>query len=302
MALNGDYLWAGTMDGLNRINVRTSEVSEIDLDCRPGKKQVYTISVDEQGRAWIGTNNGLNLFNPATGKFKKYGIEDGMPNEVIYGIMADRNNRLWMTTNKGVSRLDLTEFRFKNFDVRDGLQSNEFNGGAFHQGSSGLLYAGGIYGLSIIDPEKLVPLENNAELIISRLEIMGKDVRVISDGIMQDTSALPNGLIEMVENFYLHRHVTYLEEIRLDYNQRFFSLEFAALNHHIPEKLNYRYRLRNLEDHWKIQLFNRQSIPGKRPFGHFTNFTEILTKQPDAQIHDWFREGRMHAPGQETHH
>jgi signal transduction histidine kinase/ligand-binding sensor domain-containing protein len=251
------FLWVGTYGGgLNMMDTKKGRFVRYQFDpddpSSISDDIVFDIHEDEKGYFWIGTNSGLNLFNPATGKFRRYGIEDGMPNEVVYGIMPDHHNRLWMTTNKGISRLDLTEIRFKNFDVRDGLQSNEFNGGAFHQGRSGLLYAGGIYGLSIIDPDKLVPVENNAELIISRLEIMGKDVRVARDRIIQDTTELKNGLIESVENFYLPMHITYLDEIRLDYNQRFFSLEFAALNHHLPEKLNYRYRLRNLEEHWNV--------------------------------------------------
>jgi signal transduction histidine kinase/ligand-binding sensor domain-containing protein len=251
------FLWVGTYGGgLNMMDTKRGRFTRYQFDPDDPSSLsddiVFDIHEDEKGYFWIGTNSGLNLFNPATGKFRRYGIEDGMPNEVVYGIMPDNRNRLWMTTNKGISRLDLTEIRFKNFDVRDGLQSNEFNGGAFHQGRSGLLYAGGIYGLSIIDPDKLVPVKNNAELIISRLEIMGKDVRVNRDRILLDTSDNQNGLIESVENFYLPRHITYLDEIRLNYNQRFFSLEFAALNHHIPEKLNYRYRLRNLEEHWNV--------------------------------------------------
>lgn len=251
------FLWVGTYGGgLNMMDTERGKFIRYEFDqddpSSISDDIVFDIYEDEKGYFWIGTNSGLNLFNPATGKFKRYGVEDGMPNEVVYGIMPDRNNRLWMTTNKGISRLDLTEFRFKNFDVRDGLQSNEFNGGSFYKGNSGLLYAGGIYGLSVIDPKKLVPVKNNAELIISRLEIMGKDVRVMREGMLQDTSRAPSRLIESVENYYLPRHVTYLNAIRLDYNQRFFSLEFAALNHHIPEKLNYRYRLRNLEEHWNM--------------------------------------------------
>lgn len=251
------FLWIGTYGGgLNMMDTERGKFIRYQFDpddpSSISDDIVFDIYEDEKGYFWIGTNSGLNLFNPATGKFKRYGLEEGMPNEVVYGIMPDHNNRLWMTTNKGISRLDLTEFRFKNFDVRDGLQSNEFNGGAFHKGRSGLLYAGGIYGLSLIDPEKLVPVKNNAELIISRLEIMGKDVRVIQEGMFRDTSQVRSRLIESVENYYLPRHVTYLDEIRLDYNQRFFSLEFAALNHHIPDKLNYRYRLRNLEEHWNM--------------------------------------------------
>ena len=253
------YLWVGTYGGgLNRLDTRTGRFISYQFD--PGDPSsisddiVFSLYEDEKGYFWIGTNSGLNLFNPATGKFKRYGLESGLPNEVIYGIMPDNDNNLWLTTNKGISRLDLTEFQFKNLDVRDGLQSNEFNGGAFHRGKSGLIYAGGVYGLSIIDPKKIVPVINQAELIISRLEILGKDVQVLSEGMMMDPDLDmgDNKLVEMVRNYYLPKHVTYLDEIRLNYKQRFFSIEFAALNNHLPEKLNYRYRMQNLEEHWNI--------------------------------------------------
>jgi len=136
-------LWLGTYGGgLNKLDTKTEKFTsfEFDPDNPTGISDnvVFSIYEDEKGYFWIGTNSGLNLFNPSTGKFKRYGLEAGLPNEVIYGIMPDNDNRLWMTTNKGVSRLDLTEFEFKNFDVRDGLQSNEFNGGAYHAGRSGL--------------------------------------------------------------------------------------------------------------------------------------------------------------------
>jgi hypothetical protein len=43
--------------------------------------------------------------------------------------------------------------------VNDGLQSNEFNGGAFHKGKSGKMYFGGVYGLNILDPQKIKPVD-----------------------------------------------------------------------------------------------------------------------------------------------
>jgi len=251
------YLWVGTYGGgLNRLNTKTGQFTSYQFELgNPSSISddiVFAIYEDEKGYFWIGTNSGLNLFNPSTGKFKRYGTEAGLPNDVIYGIMPDHENRLWITTNKGISRLDLTEFRFKNFDVNDGLQSNEFNGGASHRGKSGRLYAGGVYGLNIIEPEKIKPVDNHAELTINRLEILGKEVQVLREGMIADSSDHKSGLIESVENYYLPRHVAYLDEIRLNYRQRFFSIEFAALNHHLPEKLNYRYRMRELEDHWNL--------------------------------------------------
>jgi ligand-binding sensor domain-containing protein/signal transduction histidine kinase len=254
-------LWLGTYGGgLNKLDTKTGKFTNFQFDAENissiSDNIVFSIYEDGKGYFWIGTNSGLNLFNPSTGKFKRYGVEAGLPNEVIYGIMPDNENRLWMTTNKGISRLDLTEFEFKNFDVRDGLQSNEFNGGAFHVGRSGVIYGGGVYGMNIINPSEIVPVENNAEIIVSRLEILGKEVTVAPVGSYieeeEENDAEPDQLIEIVDNFYLPIHVTYLSEIKLNYRQRFFSIEFAALNHHMPEKLNYRHRMVNLEDHWNI--------------------------------------------------
>jgi len=251
------FLWVGTYGGgLNKLNTKTGKFTNYKFNPEDpaslADNIVFAIYEDEKGYFWIGTNSGLNLFNPSTGKFKRYGTDAGLPNDVIYGIMPDNNNRLWLTTNKGISRLDLTEFRFKNFDVRDGLQSNEFNGGAYHRGYSGKLYAGGVYGLNIIEPGKIKPVSNTAELIINRLEILGKDVKVLGEGMVSDSTEKQYELIESAENYYLPKHVAYLDKIRLNYNQRFFSIEFSALNHHLPEKLNYRYRMSDMEQHWNL--------------------------------------------------
>ena len=39
--------------------------------------------------------------------------------------------------------------------MRDGLQSNEFNGGAYHQSSSGEMFFGGINGFNAFLPEQV---------------------------------------------------------------------------------------------------------------------------------------------------
>lgn len=249
------FLWLGTYGGgLNRLNTETGTFTSYRFDpddaTTISDDIVFSIYEDAKGYMWIGTNSGLNLFNPGNGKFKRYGTESGLPNEVIYGIMPDKQNRLWMTTNKGVSRLDLTEFRFKNYDVRDGLQSNEFNGGAFYEGKSGKLYAGGVYGLSIIDPEKMKPRPNTAEILVTRLEVLGKEVTIEPKDLTLEKEH-PSGEVVLHQgNYYLKKHIAYLDELKLDFRERSFSIEFTAMNHPSPEKLNYRFRMLNLEESW----------------------------------------------------
>lgn len=211
---------------------------------------VYSIHEDEMGRFWIGTNSGLNMFYPGTGSFRRFGVSEGLSNEVIYGILPDESNNIWMSTNLGISRFNLETFQVKNFDMNDGLQSNEFNGGAYHKGYDKLLYFGGVYGLSVIDPNKIEPVRNVTEVTLTKLEVLGSEVKIAGVDIEEMFEDDPGRIIEYEGEYYSSESPTYMEEIVLDYNHRFFSIEFSALNNPQPGKLHYSYIMENLETEW----------------------------------------------------
>ncbi len=211
---------------------------------------VYSIFEDPYGRFWIGTNNGLNMFYPATESFRRFGVGEGLANEVIYGVLPDDFNRIWLSSNMGISRFDLETFQVKNFDMNDGLQSNEFNGGAFHRGHSGKLYFGGVYGLNVIDPEAIEPDRNVTQVTLTKLEVLGQEVRVAGVELEEEFLGHPGRVVEHEGAFYSKENVTYMEEIELDYKHRFFSIEFSALNNLQTGKLRYSYIMENLEEDW----------------------------------------------------
>jgi signal transduction histidine kinase len=159
--------------------------------------------------------------------------------------------------------MNLTDFSITNFDVNDGLQSNEFNGGAFHRGQSGKHYWGGVYGLNIVDPKNIVPAKNRSNVVITKLEILGKEVGVrnpASDGINTDES---NKIVVEGVNLYTSRSISFTSEIVLNYAQRFLSFEFNALNKPSTQKVNYAYRMENMEDDWNYS--------GERNFVTYAN-------------------------------
>ncbi len=211
---------------------------------------VFSIHEDEMGRLWIGTNSGLNMFYPGTGSFRRFGVGEGLANEVIYGILPDDENRIWLSTNKGIIRFDLESFEVKNFDMNDGLQSNEFNGGAYYRGNDGRLYFGGVYGLNVIDPSLVEPVKNVTEVTLTKLEVLGKEVLIAGVDQEEQFEQDPAAIIEFEGEYYASENVTYMEKIVLDYKHRFFSVEFAALNHLQPGKLSYSYIMENLETEW----------------------------------------------------
>jgi len=252
---NNDRLWLGTYGGgLCMLNPEDGScISYFNDPEDPNSISdniIFSIYEDPQERFWIGTNSGLNMFYPASGSFRRFGVNEGLANEVIYGVLPDNNNCIWLSTNLGICRFNLETFEVKNFDMNDGLQSNEFNGGSYHKGASGKLYFGGVYGLNVIDPDALAPVTKVPEVTLTKLEVLGKEVRIAGIDLEEQFEDHPEKILEFEGNFYSSENVTYMEEIRLDYQHRFFSVEFAALNNLQTGDLHYSYIMENLDTDW----------------------------------------------------
>jgi signal transduction histidine kinase/ligand-binding sensor domain-containing protein len=257
-------LWLGTYGGgLNIMDMENETFSaylyQVQSPNIISDNTVFSILEEPEGTFWIGTNSGLNKFNPEMEENIHYGLEKGLPNEVIYGVLPDEKKNLWISTNHGISKFNPEFDTFKNYDVNDGLQSNEFNGGAFHKGHSGLLYFGGVYGLNIINPEKIIPQENEYELVITKLEILGTEVEVMPLSKKIRNGIPANKVIEDEGSFYLQENISYTDEIFLDYKHRFISLEFSTLNSHTTGKENYAYMMEGLDKEW-VEAGNRNYV------------------------------------------
>ncbi len=250
-----DNLWVGTYGGgLCMLNPEDGSCISYHHDTEDpntlSDNIVFSLYEDNLGRFWIGTNSGLNMFYPATQSFRRFGVGEGLANEVIYGILPDDQNQIWLSTNMGITRFDLETFESKNFDMNDGLQSNEFNGGSYHRGHDGRLFFGGVYGLNVIDPSTIEPIKNVTEVTLTKIEVLGKDVRIATVDLEEEFEEHPGFIVESEGEFYSRENVTYMEEIVLDYKNRFFSVEFSALNNLQPGKLKYSYIMENLETDW----------------------------------------------------
>ena len=259
------FLWVGTYGGgLNRLDVASGKFEHFvnipDDSESLSDNIVFSIHPESNNTFWIGTNSGLNRFDVNAGKFQRFGIEQGLPNEVIYGILPDDQNNLWLSTNKGICRFSLDDFAAKNFSINDGLQSNEFNGGAFHKGKSGQLYFGGVYGLNIINPEFSYSEMNKSKVVITSFEILGN--KVLSNSELQADSA-SNKIVKLGDQFYFSKNISYADQILMNYQQRFFSIEYAALNSVHNENLHFQYKMEGLDDQW--------NEAGNRNFVSFAN-------------------------------
>ena len=116
---------------------------------------------------------------------------------------------------------------FVTYDIHDGLQDKLFAAGYRVLGSSlkdkdGILYFGGISGLNYFDPAQIHPNSYVPPIVITQFKIFDK--------------------LQPGENE--------AKEITLNYNQNFFSFEFAALNFTNSKNNHYAYQLEGVDPDW----------------------------------------------------
>ena len=141
-------LWIGTRGA----GVRRLFISEGRIEHIPTGYDVLCLSRTADGCIWAGTSTGLDRIAP-DGTVRQYTEKNGLPNNTVHGIVPDSYGGLWLSTNGGLALLDTSDDEIMSFFAPDGIQDNEFSDGAYYAGpTSGLLYFGGIRGITRFDP------------------------------------------------------------------------------------------------------------------------------------------------------
>jgi ligand-binding sensor domain-containing protein len=181
---------------------------------------------------WVGTKGGgLNRLDKKTGKFIHITTRQGLCNNVVYGILPDNDGNIWGSTNKGIFCLlhpavdAKTAWEFRHFTNQAGLQDDEFNTHAYAMMPNGDLAFGGVNGLNVFNPAKILVDSFRPNVFITQLLVGNKPVHPRDEtSILQTT-------------------IEYTESIELDHSQDVFTLEFASLDFRAPDQNKYRYMM-----------------------------------------------------------
>jgi len=223
-----DDFWLGGFSGLMRCNINKGITKTIDL-----KTIVRALYKSRSGLLWIGTyGRGLMSYNAASNRFVEYTEENGLCNNKVLNIEEDSKGNLWVSTYNGISKLNPATGKFENFYAVDGLQSNQFYYNASGHLSSGELLFGGIKGFNIFNPDSIRQFHDFPALIISGLRIENTPTNA------------NNEFFPGASNLYN------LDHIRLPYDKAIISLDYAALEYSLPEKIQYAYLLKGRDKSW----------------------------------------------------
>ncbi|MBA6414231.1 response regulator [Parahaliea sp. F7430] len=247
-------IWVGTENGLNLFNYKNKTFTQFLSDSNNSKtlssNMAWALHEDNEGRLWIGTQSGgLNRWDPQSRAnrredFIQYSENIGLPSADIYAVNSDEHGNIWISHNRGLSKLNPQTEEVENYDVSDGLQGAEFNHAAVLKASNGDIYFGGNNGFNIITPATLT-----RPVYIPPIQIT--EFKILNNVVFYDTPVNTN------------------KEITLDYNFRYATFKFAALDYTNPELNQYRYMLSGYNNEWVGLGYNRSVSFTSLPSGSY---------------------------------
>jgi signal transduction histidine kinase/ligand-binding sensor domain-containing protein len=222
-----------------------TEKSVIDFNPITGHYTTYTITDENTGTVlsnfmdmcetadsyWIATyGNGLIETDKRFRIKRIIATSDGLSNNCVYRTFSFRDSFVIATTNYGLSVINCVTNHIRNSFQSDGLQSDFFEQLCGYQ-SGNKIYAGGVNGFTIIEPEYFYMNRQSPKLYLDNIKIETKS------GIT-DTS-----------NFSL-------AEITIPNNALQTTITFSALNYPNPVRVAYAYKIAELNSDW-INLGSR---------------------------------------------
>lgn len=269
--------WLGTQEGIETfrlvddeisINNRINDETDVNDACAC---HIFSILKDVHNNMWVGTfGKGLiNIKLDGDGlvqHIKKYDRNNGLSDEMVYGIVEQNDSTIWLSTDMGISKMNTKKGTINVYNINDGLANNNFRRDACLQTSSGMILMGGLNGLTLFDPDKIVCNQPHPKVYLTSLKVNNK-------------------VIQPEKNSILEQSITQTQNLVLDYSKRNISLEIIAQQYATPKKNQLEYKLDGIDDDW-IRVKNGKVLANytNLPAGNFSfhyraaNGDDIWTK------------------------
>lgn len=228
VASTGNRLWVGQNYG----SLHCIDHSQMSENLLPqGMTNMHITCLLERGdMLWIGTRGlGLLGFNIKTQQITHaFKTENGLPNNTLNCMLEDNDGYIWISTNRGLSRFAPDQGVFVNYSKRDGLQIEEFNAASSAKDpETGMLYFGGLNGVTFFDPSCIEKRFDVPNIIISK---------ILRPGLKEGKS----------EAVYPENEAI----VALRANARFIEFHLASSEYFTPAQNTFWYKLEGFDQAW----------------------------------------------------
>lgn len=237
-------LWIGNNAGVDKISLNEfynrKNISNIEFTHIRNNNNAYaanqTICEDNEGNIWIGNERkGISILNNQNQTIKRINTQNGIPSNNIKALIKDFDNNIWISTDKGLAKYDVRTRKISQYSISDGLQSMEFNRNSVLITHDGKLYIGGTNGYNAFYPKDIISEPGDAKVVLTDFRVFNK--RIIPNDTLSD-------------HIILKQSISETKEIVLSYQENFISISFASLDFANPEKTQYAYLMKGVDEKW----------------------------------------------------
>jgi diguanylate cyclase (GGDEF)-like protein len=243
----GSSLWIGTRSGLVRLDRSSGNLTRLPVDPQdphalPGG-MISALLLDRHGRLWVGAfGRGIQvedgMDDHGSPRFRRLSTHDGLPQNSVDMLLMDRAGRIWASTDDGLAQIDPETLAVRAYRPEQGVGIRGHWVGAGAVAASGELIFGGIGGISVVHPDRVMPVPAPPHLAITEARVGG---RAVPAGALQSAQPLEIASVE-----------------------RSLLVEFSSLDFTDPEHQQYSYRLAGFDPDWV-------NTPNTRRLASYTN-------------------------------
>jgi signal transduction histidine kinase/ligand-binding sensor domain-containing protein len=251
-------LWAGSGNG-NLYHIVTNTITAFPPNDNQESGAIWSVLAEDDGTVWVGTFRG-GLLRFRDGKFTRYGKTEGLPDNVISQILDDGHGNLWLGSHQGVFRIaksalddvasgKSTFVTCVAYGHSDGLPSLECSGG--YQPSAWCDHSNRLWfttakGAAWVQPTDVRPNLTPPPVVIEEVYMDGQLQTNFDAEDIQSPLEIPPGKHQI-------------------------EIHYTGLSLLSPERVQFRYRLKNVDADW-VQAGTRRFAqysflpPGKYQF------------------------------------
>jgi signal transduction histidine kinase/ligand-binding sensor domain-containing protein len=187
-----------------------TEFGIISFNPLNGQRKTYSIKNEQTGEVisnlmdicetgdsyWIGTyGNGLVQTDKNFRIKKTISIDQGLSNNCVYKVFA-YNNSIIATTNFGLNLIDANTFRVHTYYKSDGLHESAFEQVCGYQ-FKGKIYAGGVNGFTIIDPQLMLSNSRAPDIYLNRITVQTSRNTTDTMNLSLNELTIPNDVLQV---------------------------------------------------------------------------------------------------------
>ncbi|MEP1856305.1 sensor histidine kinase, partial [Nonlabens ulvanivorans] len=280
---NNGTLWVGTQNGLNSVDKNDKILNYLFDKDQDAGFDVLHLYEDSDKVIWAGTKS-QGLFKRVNDQFIKVPLQ-WADKEIttIHSIIEDGNGMLWMSSNQGILKLNKENEQILSLNQqKDGLVGNEFSDNAVLRLPKDQLVFGSVSGISSFNTTKIRTDNYAPDVLITNFRTTGDDLLKFNDNN------------DEVEN------VAFAKALKIDHNQRNFTIEFTMPSYHNLTSKTYEYRLSGLEKEWNTTVENKATyaiqnagdynfeVRGVNGDGIKSEITTLIIKAKPAPWYSWW--------------